>query len=315
MVEETRVKDLREKKPKKENIPSLEEGIYLFISYDLVNSTKLKTLCSSHEWQVLIEEYYKITGNLASNPLNSMIWKYIGDEVLMYKHIPDPETLCDTIDNTYTTLGKLNSFIRNWELQSTIHRNLLAVKCTTWCTLVGNDSQEANKCVALQVSTINSRGRYYEQYVPDFIGPDIDIGFRIAEHADRARMLLSSDLALLVFKCSKISDKPQQKAYCSKIAGKMKIVSFKQLKGVWHDRPYPIIWYEEEDPWGNVYNSFEYDEHLSSDIVKELLDAKDNQAQLKDISILEKVYHDVGIPAKLDAMLAILHKKSQPRKQ
>ena len=308
MVEETKVKDFKEKKPAKENIPTLKKGVYLFVSYDLVNSTKLKTLCLPHEWQELVDNFYKKTEDLASNPLYATIWKYIGDEVIVYKYIPDPGTLCETIDNAFIALRELNIFIRNWESQSTIHRNLLAVKCATWCALIDNESQEANRCILLRVSTINSRAKQSEQYVPDFIGPDIDIGFRIAKYGGRNRMVLSSDLALLVHKCSQAPNERQQRAYCEQVVKKMRIISFRQLKGVWHDRLYPIVWYEEKS-WDEI--SFEYDEHYSSEIIKELVDS--DRKSLKEISTLETIYSDVGMPKKVDVMTDKLQKKSQPR--
>jgi len=228
----------------------------------------------------------------------------------VYKIISDRETLCETVNNASIALKELGTFVRNWESKSVIRRNLLSVKCAAWCALINNSSQEANRCMILQTSVLDALGRRSEQYIPDFIGPDIDIGFRIAKYADRGRMILSSDLALLVLKCAGTSEnKSRQEEYCLSTTQKMKIVSFKQLKGVWHDRHYPIIWYEKS--WLDIGDSFEYDEPHSSDVIKGLHEAKDGLPI--EISALTKVYEDIGAPDKVNVMTEMLQRKSQQR--
>jgi hypothetical protein len=49
----------------------------------------------------------------------------------------------------------------------------------------------------------------------------------------------------------------------------MKIVSYERLKGVWNDRPYPIVWYTED--WADLAGKFYYDERWSDPVVEQVL--------------------------------------------
>ncbi len=63
---------------------------------------------------------------------------------------------------------------------------------------------------------------------PDYIGPSIDVGFRLARFSSRRRLVVSVDLALLIG---------------SRNSGfKIYYEGREPLKGVLGDRPYPIIW-------------------------------------------------------------------------
>lgn len=261
---------------------AVQDGTYFFISYDVVNSTRLKSLCP--EWRDAISSFYEEVRKLNSSLLEASIWKYIGDEVVMYKNICDLGSICDTLLNAFEALNILNKAMKAWECNS-INRNLLAVKGTVWCASVESvGTNSRNIGLPLKTSVLEEGKGLTEQDNLDFIGPDIDIGFRIAKFATRGRMVVSSDLALLVHNCITIS-KDRDKPFYKEMRDKMRIVSLENLKGVWHDRPYPIVWYENN--WNQVDDSFEYDEYISSTIIRGL---KDKEA--KQIQDLEKIYKD-----------------------
>lgn len=64
----------------------------------------------------------------------------------------------------------------------------------------------------------------------DFIGPDIDIGFRIAKASRPGRMAVSMDLSDILAQ----SEDLEPFAF--------HWVGWDVFKGVFSDRPYPIIW-------------------------------------------------------------------------
>jgi len=102
----------------------------------------------------------------------------------------------------------------------------------------------------------------------------MDIGFRITKYSSRQKITLSAEYAYLLYHLSKPTGS-------SKIDDKLKIVAFKELRGIWNGRLYPIVWYYPD--WDNIESSFDYDEHITNDIVK-------NISKKKDIRYLEKVF-------------------------
>ena len=70
-----------------------------------------------------------------------------------------------------------------------------------------------------------------------------------------------------------------------KITDRLKVVALEELKGVWEGRSYPIIWYYPD--WDNCEKSFDYDEDIKNEIIK-------NISGKKNIDFLEKVYEDTG---------------------
>jgi len=90
------------------------------------------------------------------------------------------------------------------------------------------------------------------------MGPDVDAGFRLAKLAHPGVMVISAELAWLL----------AETAGHTQVQGG--IVGWKQLKSVWNDNPYPIIWitlpppedkdeqrdYDMFDPWENTESEF-----------------------------------------------------------
>jgi len=82
-----------------------------------------------------------------------------------------------------------------------------------------------------------------EDEATDFIGPDIDIGFRISKASRSGRMVASMDLADLLAQHSDIDN------------FLFFHVGFEDLQGVFDNNPYPIFWIKEKDdnprllPW------------------------------------------------------------------
>jgi hypothetical protein len=67
--------------------------------------------------------------------------------------------------------------------------------------------------------------------IKDYLGPDIDTGFRIGKCTQPGMLVVSAELAEL------LSEAP---GHVNPLVGKL--VAWKRLKGVWDDKHYPIIW-------------------------------------------------------------------------
>lgn len=64
----------------------------------------------------------------------------------------------------------------------------------------------------------------------DYIGPSIDIGFRLTKFSNPGKFVVSIELAYLLTKCQSITE--LQFSYSGK----------EVLKGVLENKPYPVIW-------------------------------------------------------------------------
>jgi len=111
------IKNLKETNDNKDYDKSIEskKGIYIFISFDLVNSTLFK---SRHmkKWPKFISSFYETvmsqfavgrfresSRNVADDEMQRTggfhLWKLIGDEVLLYHKVVSKEELYKTILN------------------------------------------------------------------------------------------------------------------------------------------------------------------------------------------------------------------------
>jgi hypothetical protein len=257
-----------------------EQGIYLFISFDMVNSTALK-IRRIKEWPSIVIYFYEaIVKEMEDKINNSKIWKYLGDEIIFYYSISDIKALYNMPECVYKIQEKVVLKIReDFEIGK-----IIDIKCTMWLAGVRNIKpgpidnpkkmpEGRNDRVYRNINVnINAKGRYIE----DFLGPDVDIGFRIAKYATKSKVTLSAEYAYLLY----CLGKPRK---TKKIDKKLKIVSFQELKGVWDGRAYPIIWYCPD--WENMDDIFDYDEHINNEIIKEI-------ERRKDIEYLEKVFEE-----------------------
>ena len=129
---------------------------------------------------------------------------------------------------------------------------LLDVKATAWIALIHHqtdiDPPPGQKNILWRLGQSPNARDF------DFLGPDIDSGFRVASHADKRKVAISAKLGgvLLHPDCCKEFD--------DGFLDYFKIVYFARLKGIWHGAPYPIIWFHMD--WDNIRRTFSYSERL-----------------------------------------------------
>lgn len=273
---------------------------YVFFSYDLVNSTLFKSL-NQAEWPLVTQKFYEFVDDAlrkhVSDAGDIRLWKYVGDELLLYRRIHCLADLRNCLPAAHEAL--LRTSQRLWELFPDT-RTVLAVKATVWCAKVveppSADMQAARQDAGARdgvaeqpvypnilVRATDESGRGQR----DFLGPDIDIGFRIAKHALRQRLVVSANLAYLLYRDRAADDRGEKH---------LRIVSFEQLKGVWDNRHYPILWYEPD--WNTVPASFAYDEHFHHDVVRHL-----RSGQVPEhLSAIVKILDDVGRTPRAEAL-------------
>lgn len=271
-----------------------EARLYLFLSFDLVNSTEYKTL--TNDWPAVFSHFYFDVEQKCKDDLCCKIWKYAGDEVLLYHRVESQKLFYEFPFKTYNILenliGRLNKNPRKTKTS-------LSVKATMWVadvkyySLWKTDSsladrpEIANIFFSKKLYRHNNGATIDLETDIDFLGPDIDIGFRLSNYSRRGKLAACSNFAYLLWR--KAVNQKKTSMPISAIGDHMKIVAYEQLKGIWNDRRYPIIWFDKH--WEKTEDMFLYDEEYYSDIVKQI---KRGGKQPDHLSYIDKIYRDVG---------------------
>ncbi len=132
-----------------------------------------------------------------------------------------------------------------------------------------------------------------DELEPDFVGLDIDIGFRGAGYSWSKKLQVSLDLAYMLSSCD------------DRYLKFLKILKRKRLKGVWSERAYPIIWFDPiwaEEDWDlDVYKEelLNGEDIPKNEIIEDIIDGnidlkketllEDFEAILKEANQLERL--------------------------
>lgn len=288
-----------------------KEELVLFVSFDLVNSTKFKTYNYLNWFNVIYEITDKIREGVKSIDNNFQLWRSIGDEVVFTIVVSNRTTVERIIQRVFNLVNKMHLNIKDGSIFSnskTIRdinicelreQNILSIKATAWIALVSNNIEKDDFKYNLR----------YDYYVADnvkvveFQGNDIDAGFRISKKCTNPRRLtLSIELAYIL----------SQSKY---IKSKLHIISYEKLKGIWDNRLYPVIWYHDEYVAGcTIENSFFYDEEDQQELVKKYNKSlkDENSYRNEDINrIFEKIINDRNLSFKMNRISNKLNEESE----
>jgi hypothetical protein len=253
-----------------ESEPQNYDGTYLFFSFDLVNSTAFKN--KNQKWGEIFDQFFSCCKDEIRKAFPSAVsWKMIGDEILFYLRVTRENDLYDAPRKTFEVLNNCINFIND----KPDAKSYLSVKATLWAAVMRSSADNVTNRVIIE--------KDFDNDILDFLGPDIDIGFRISEYALKSILVIEAKLACLLTKLETEMDKEH-------ISTHMRIVSYEQLKGVWSGRYYPIVWYR--DDWTYSNSMFVYDEKFNSNIVHQIQITKGEC--LEDVSGLTKVFIDLN---------------------
>ena len=228
----------------RENI--IPSGILLFFSFDIVGSTLYKAKNRKTWHNDYIKTFEQLRMLIHRKIKRAVLWKGLGDELLYYVELTDPESIPEYVSLIYETLQEMN--------RCDDGKEKLYLKSTAWLSIVGDgrDVPDDVDYSAADLFVNNDTGIQ----VVDFYGADIDTGFRIAKEARKSQLILSFDLAQILAQDPVMRDR-------------LLIVSFTSLKGVWNGFPYPVIWYYDKELFGgkkfrdsDAYDIMEHDENF-----------------------------------------------------
>lgn len=200
----------------------------IFASIDVAGSTAFKQ-SRRYEWVKIFEQFFedfpvrvreaweKLPNALRGKPAAPMrVWKYVGDEILFVAELSRHE---EVLSHIHTIMAALDQY----SLELKKHRPL-GLKAAFWTAgfPVGN--------AEVQLKQGDGLG-----FVPDFLGPDVDLGFRLASFADGRRIPLNVQLVWLLIRAISLVNK-------SDFHPTIYYSNSQALKGVLSNRPYPIFW-------------------------------------------------------------------------
>ncbi len=268
-------------------MPSWEEQkLRIFFSVDIVGSTEYKTRRrESHEkWWVFYQSFFEdfqtqFAGHLSQAQENyskltepPSLWKLLGDEMLYTAVIKTPADAAALTKAFYRTLFEYDKTCEE--------QGQLRVKGTGWTAGFPIRNAEIRLKELFGKATPG----------PDYIGQDIDIGFRLGHTARAGRMTVSMDLAEVL-----TQDRGKNFDFYH--------VGWENLKGVFANHPYPVIWITEDDkprmlPWEDFQcpftKSFKEDRKLEKNDLIGLF--KDIRRELRDLNLIAPYFNKDDMP-------------------
>lgn len=323
-LSECQLDELSERKEKEEQ--PMKKDVVLFFSFDVVNSTAYKTI-NYYGWAQVLNLLFKELREEVRNKIEgSEMWRVLGDEAIFIVKIRDEDELRVYINKIFEIMvstiaklkaGKFFQINKNFALMKV--QNILSLKTSAWIAAVNDVGDIDNKEIAsVDLDNIFERYQTKEGYeIFEFLGNDIDTGFRVASQTQDGRLALSFELAYL------ISQKTETLSY-------LHIITYRRLKGVWKEKLYPIIWYHDPKAFLQNYNkevqfqdSFTFDACGESDLIKEYYDhqeqspkdniIRDSRMYNEPYYALNKILQDRGLSDKIERIQQLIKDSTYDR--
>lgn len=237
---------------------SKEDALYIFFSLDICNSTKMKS--DVKDWKNVILKLY----NSQFEFRTMRIWKFVGDEVIFCTPYPGIDNLVSLIHLAYSKIQAVEDELN----QVTRKENYnIKIKGTMWLTYVSSNADNTN----IHVPVIN-----------EFLGKQIDEGFRMAQFSSSGKLLLDPKIVFILLLLYRIDstmmssessnydfakkflepidsfiDETEKKKIKDNIESinlrkdiknlieNIYFMKYEKMKGIWGNNPYPIYWYSQ----------------------------------------------------------------------
>jgi hypothetical protein len=235
----------------------LAPRLRLFVSLDIQGSTSFKYASDNVEtWLPIIHWFYietqstverswlKISERLRHDvPIaepgpEPVFWKSAGDELLFVKEITHPLQCVGAVLAFKDVLVQQNDGIQRRS------GGRLKLKATAWLggfpnlnkeiPLVGSYGPETGAHADDAMLRIARLDQGTLPHQRDFVGPSIDLGFRLAELATPRRFVVSVELAYV------LADMMVRNDLIDRV--NLQVDEGQVLKGILNDKEYPVIW-------------------------------------------------------------------------
>ncbi|MBR4025960.1 MAG: hypothetical protein IKJ01_00185, partial [Lachnospiraceae bacterium] len=303
----------------KESFKNVGDNVVLFFSFDIVNSSIYKTI-NYYGWSVVIDKIITELRNKVKEKITrAEVWRVLGDEVIFIVNICDIESIYEYIESIYSILINFCENIENGNFfdkienlsHSMIHlmkiENIISLQSCAWLAAVKdkNEIKDISNIEYIEnmfeIIEENKNIKFYE-----FIGIDIDTGFRLVEQTREKRLVLSFELAYILSK---------HKEFIKRL----NIVTYRKLKGVWNNSAYPIIWYYDKNKHNNrkFIASFPFDAIEKDEIYVEFFSKKIfPEYMYKDVkNALKKILLDRKLEVKINRIENLIENSKNSYKQ
>jgi hypothetical protein len=233
--------------------------VYFFLSLDLVGSTRLKVSEEGKDgrWAAHYQFFYESCQTLVGSVIpGAKLWKFLGDEVLFYVRIQKPMDIRNAVKSAYASLIQIAGLIQSRT------GDAASAKGTAWLAPI-RSYDSLTKADAVFFDDLAEKLRAEDREISgavrgqrDFLGPNIDAGFRLAQYTRREQLLLAPGLAYYLLDSGLDSSR-------------LSVLDAVQLKGVAAGMPLPIVWYSEKD-FEFAKDWFHYDERYGDELVRKL---------------------------------------------
>ena len=299
-------KDLEPPPPNGPTSPnSSVQSIFLFFSFDLVGSTEFKS--NGNDWVTIAKWFYRRIRDYGTlSDINATVWKYAGDEVLFYHEVADPNFIEEAVEAAHRILRKVCDELYADHTES---RGRLSIKGVVWMSPIwvepdlegriaesnGEDaevkSDASDECGASDTMFQIGKqpGNPDAGWNTDFLGPNIDIGFRLAAFARKQQIVVSANLAYFILQRNKAKSSPPTIGGEGSSVEKSKpflLVDFMPLKGVLGGDHYPCIWFQAPRV-GTLADDFFYDDHLKDSLIDKAIHASQKSTPRDEVDLLE----------------------------
>ena len=287
-----------------------QKEVILFFSFDVVNSSLYKTI-NYYGWaEVLVGLFKKLYNRVKEVIPEAELWRVLGDEAIFIVRIKSEEAIYQYTDCIFDVLVKTVKDLKSGTFFDGVQtftdrevdlmkiQNVLSLKGTAWIASVSRFGVDAEN--VFEEYNLETRNNFYE-----FLGNDIDAGFRISEYTADSRLVISFELAaLLSMKTSYLQN--------------LSIITYKHLKGIWNDKYYPIIWYHNKEKCDNLdlHETFSYDAEDTNELIKEYFMNQDKTTAISGIrdskmftdvnAAIRKILRDRNLESKVNEILCII---------
>lgn len=284
-------------------------GVTLFFSFDIVNSTDYKQK-NVYQWPGKINSILELLRKNVNESLpGAAIWRILGDEIIFIISVKNHGVLPDMIHSINKVLSQTVEDIHSRDPQGN-----LSLKAVAWIAFISNNVNETDeKSKWYNYSLIYHVDIIHGRYISEFIGNDIDCGFRIRDYAVKGMFFLSFELAYLIMGKISESNNSTKEGPC----GFLQVLGFKKLKGIWDNRPYPIISYSLSKNSDDLLKNITYDLFESNDIISEYKNNLYNNGVYPSYyfkntnEILYKICRDMNLQDKIDFLIREMKSEKQ----
>lgn len=259
---------------------------YVFANFDICNFSRYKS--ENRDWVKLLERFLNTIVSTDASWNMEKFWKFNGDSATFRKRVSSIEEICMFINQAQMHLEHLQNYLTEISKFGT----KIYVKAAVWVAGFLEVSPE-------HVSASNNTRFQKSPFGEEFVGENIDEGFRLAACSKAGKLVIDPKIVLIIhsylndYYCRKksedssaqsdnsissnndhasifrksiannpIPDKAEKYLkLLSDIDDSCYLMEYAKCKGIWHDRDYPIFWYIP-----NLENSeLIYDENVNED--------------------------------------------------